>query len=188
MERQAIVEAWCARDRETAVGRADREVVDASTALRALVVDLALPGGPDEELYDACARLGRLVAERGGSPSLAALTIDHACDAMGMRGAAWAGPAGAAVVEGFTATVVEATRREALAAWEYPRCSVRLGKGVVAIAAGHPSDDEEVLAAWAGRLARAAALDGARRVIVQGDERARAALVEAMGVAGVETG
>jgi hypothetical protein len=186
MERDAVVAAWSARDRARAVLPADREIVDGSAAVRALIVDLVLAGGPEDELYDACAVLGRLIAQRGGSPTLASATLDHAADALDARSAPWLVPGRAAVAEGFAATLVEDARREAMHAWEYPSCAVPLGQAALAIAAGHPSDDDEVLAAWAARVAKAAALAGVRRAVVSGGELACAALVDALTLVGIE--
>jgi hypothetical protein len=185
--RDAVVDTWCARDRARAVLPADRAIVDGSMAPRALVVDLVLSGDPEDELYDACGVLGRLIAQRAGSPTLAASTMDHAAEALGVPRATWLEPARAAVAEGFADALADEARREAAQAWEYPRCAVPLGGSAIAIAAGHPSDDQEVLAAWAARVARAAALEGVRRATIAGPDAARAALVEALGVVGIET-
>jgi len=200
VEPNAAVATWSARDRTRAVLPADREIIDASASLRSLIVDLVLAAGPADELYDACAMLGRMLAQRGGSPTLASVTLDHAAEALDARDgtspalpgrgrnldAAWLVPSRAALAEGFAAQLVEQARREAMAAWEYPACAVPLGEAALAIAAGHPSDDDEVLAAWAGRVAKAAALQGIRRAVVSGGERARAALLEALGLVGIE--
>jgi hypothetical protein len=185
-DRDAIVATWSAKDRARAVLPADREIVDASAAVRALVVDLVLGGGPEDELYDACAVLGRLIAQRGGSPTLASVTLDHAADALDARTAPWLVPGRSAVAEGFAATLVEGARREAMEAWEFPCCAVPLGQAALAIAAGHPSDDDEVLGAWSARVAKAAALAGVRRAVVSGSERACAALVDALTLVGIE--
>jgi hypothetical protein len=63
---------------------------------------------------------------------------------------------------------------------------VQLGDGTVAIAAGHPSDDDEAVDAWAARVAKSAALDGVRRVVAAGPERPLRALTEALAVMGVD--
>jgi hypothetical protein len=184
--RDVIVEAWCAKDRARAVLPADRAIVDGSSAPRALIVDLVLSGDPEDELYDACGVLGRLIAQRAGSPTLASATIDHAAEAMEMANAPWLAPARAAVAEGFAGALIEESRRECAQAWEYPSCAVPLVEGAIALCAGHPSDDDEALAAWAGRVAKAAALQGVRRAKVAGNALARAALIEALGLVGVE--
>ena len=185
-DRDSIVAAWSARDRSRAVLPADREIIDASATIRTLIVDLALAGGPEDELYDASAVLGRLIAQRGGSPTLASATLDHAAEVLDTRAAQWLMPARAAVAEGFAATLVEAAQQETMRTWEFPSCAVPLGHAGIAIAAGHPSDDDEVLAAWAARVAKAAALAGARRAVLSGGEKASAALVDALTLAGIE--
>jgi hypothetical protein len=184
--RDAVVTAWCDKDRARAVLPADREIIEASGALRALIVDQALAADPGDELYDACAMLGRMVAQRGGSPTLASVTLDHAREALGAHPAPWLAAARAAVAEGFAARLVEDARRDAMQTWEFPSCTVPFGEAAIAIAAGHPSDDDEVLAAWAARVAKAAALKGIRRAVVSGNERARAALLDALGLVGIE--
>jgi hypothetical protein len=186
-EQETVVTAWCERDHEHAVLPADREVIDGSRSIRALVVDLAISNGAGDELYDACAVLGRLMGELGASPTLASFTIEDACAALGAGDAPWAAPARAAVAEGFAAALVEGVRREGMHAWDFPSCTVALGEAALAIAAGHPSDDDEVLAAWAGHVARAAALKGVRRAVIAGNERARTALLEALAFVGIET-
>jgi hypothetical protein len=185
-DRDALVTAWAAKDRVRAVLPADRAVIDASATIRALIVDLVLAGGPEDELYDAAAVLGRLIAQRGGSPTLASATLDHAAEVLDARNPPWLVPARAAVAEGFSATLVEAAALEAMRTWEFPSCAVPLGHAGLAICAGHPSDDDEVLAAWAARVAKASALAGVRRAVVSGGERASAALVDALSLVGIE--
>ncbi|HEX8793924.1 MAG TPA: hypothetical protein VF765_23440 [Polyangiaceae bacterium] len=186
MKTEEILRVWVEKDRARAVLPADREIVDASEAPRALIVELAIAGGPEDELYDACLMWGRMVAQRGGSPTFASSTLGHAAEALGTPSAPWLPAARAAVAEGFVAAMIEDARSEALQSWEYPSCAVPLGEAALAIAAGHPSDDEEVLGAWAARVAKAAAMSGIRRAVVAGGERARAALVDAFGVVGIE--
>jgi hypothetical protein len=184
--RDALVEAWSTKDRARSVIPADRATVDASATIRTLIVDLVLAGGPEDELYDACAVLGRLIAQRAGSPTLASATLDHAAEVLDSRSADWVIPGRAAVVEGFAATLVEDAQRAASRSWEFPHCAVPLGQAGLAIAAGHPSEDDEVLSAWAARVARAAALAGVRRAVVSGGELASAAVIDALSVSGIE--
>ncbi len=186
MKAEDILRAWADKDRARAVLPADREIVEASDSPRALIVELATAGGPEDELYDACLMWGRLVGQRGGSPTFASSSLDHAAEALGTQTAPWLSSARAAVAEGFVAATVEDAKDDALRSWEYPSCVVPLGEAALAIAAGHPSDDEEVLAAWAGRIAKAAAMSGVRRAVVAGGERARAALLDALGLVGIE--
>ena len=186
MKTQDVLRTWADKDRARAVLPADREIVEASESPRALIVELAIAGGPEDELYDACLVWGRLVGQRGGSPTFASSSLDHAAEALGAGSAPWLAAARAAVAEGFVAAMVEDARDEAVRSWEYPNCVVPLGEAALAIAAGHPSDDEEVLAAWAARVAKAAAMSGVRRAVVAGGERARAALLDALGLVGIE--
>ncbi len=155
-------------------------------SIRALIIELAQRQPGDEELYDACAMLGRLVARQGGSPTLAASTIDHAHEALGAVQATWLVGARAAVCEGFSAGLVELAAVRAQGAWEFPHCAIALGAASVAIAAGHPSDDRELLEGWAARAARSAALLGIRRAFLSGREAPRRAMGEALSVAGIE--
>lgn len=185
-ERSVILAAWAEADRARAVLPADREIIDASASLRGLIVDTLLEGGEADALYDACSMLGRLIASRGGSPTFASATLDGASEALGMRGAAWLVPARATVVESFSAALAESARREADQGWEFPTCAVPLGQAAVAIAAGLPSDDDEQIAAWAARVAKAAALAGVRRAVVSGGERACAAVLDALALVGIE--
>jgi hypothetical protein len=183
---ESVVAAWADRDRLRAVLPADRELIDASATIRTLIVDLVLADATPDELFDACAVLGRMMAQRGGSPTLASATLDHLAEALGAHETTWLTPGRAAVAEGFVGTATEDARSDALRAWEYPSCAVPLGQAGVAIAAGYPSDDDETVAAWAGRVAKAAALAGVRRAVVSGGDRACAALLDAFSIVGIE--
>jgi hypothetical protein len=179
------VDAWCVLDGETALLATDHEAIDASRSIRALIVDFARGGGADEEIYDACAALGRVIAEHRGSATLASSTIDNASAALGTREAPWVAHGRAAVVEAFTFTLVEKATLDGFRSWEFPACAVPLPDGSVAIAAGHPSNEAEDLAAWAARIANAVAIKGVRRAIIAGPGRARRALEEAFDVVGI---
>jgi hypothetical protein len=181
-----VVAAWCESDLARAVLRADREVVRDSMTVRQLIVDLVSLNGPADELYDACAVLGRMLAESGASPTLASATLNHLADALNTASAQWIVPARAALAEGFASSLIETAHRDAMQAWEFPRCAVPLGEAALAIAAGHPTEDEEVLSAWAARVAKEAALRGARRAVVSGSEQACAALIDALTLVGIE--
>jgi hypothetical protein len=185
-DRNAVVEAWCQSDLAGAVLPADRSVIHDSMTVRALIVDRVLSDGSCDELYDACAILGRILAQHGGSPTLASAIVDHLAEALDARDAPWVAPARGALAEGFASALVEAARRDAMQTWEYPSCVVPLGQASLAIAAGYPSEDDEALAAWAARVAKGAALHDVRRVVVAGNERACAVLVDALSLVGVE--
>jgi hypothetical protein len=183
--RDAMLRAWAAIDAGRAVLPADREVLEAAASLRALVIEALRSGRDEDELFDACALLGRAMAQQGASPTFASATLDGAAEATG-RGGASLVPARAALVEGFVATLAEAARRDAARAWDYPACAVALGEAGVAIAAGYPSDDDEDVAAWAARVAKAAALSGVRRAVIAGRAAACEALLDALGLVGIE--
>jgi hypothetical protein len=180
-----LVDAWCARDGETALP-GDRAVIDATRAARALVVEGLRVGTPDADLFNACAVLGRLFADFGGSPTLAASTMDGVRSVLPDLDEGTVRTARAALMEGFVAVRSEAARSAAAAQWEFPACAVPLEDSAVAIAGGFPGDDEDAVAAWAARVAAAAARNGYRRAIVAGGERACAALVDALELAGVK--
>jgi hypothetical protein len=187
MDRDAAIATWCALDHASALGPADREIAGTGASLRAVILEFAQAGGDDEEIYDACAQLGRMVAEQGGSPSFASGTMDHAAQALGVPGAAWLAASRAAVTEAFIEALLEKTRQESRTSWEFPRCAVALAAQSIAIAAGYPSDDAELLAEWAARIASEAALRGVRRAIVSGPGPARAAVLDALAVVGIES-
>lgn len=186
MSPTALLAAWCERDHARALLPVDHEIIDSTHAARALVVERLLGSVHGRDLYNACAMLGRLMAARGGSPTLAAATIDAAHAALGGGDVAWLAPARAALAEGFAAERLDATKREAAAAWDFPRCAIDLGDGAIAISAGFPDDDGEALAAWAARVAHGASLAGARRAFVSADSDAsRAAIRDALAIVGV---
>jgi hypothetical protein len=181
------VKAWCDLDRSRAAWPSDHEVIGASASIRALVIERARARATDpteDELFDACAILGRRIAEARGSVTLAAWTADHAGEALGVAAAEWVRPAGAAVAEGYVAETLDAAHRAAQDAWEFPRCVVSVGPNAVAIAAGYPSDDTEAVAEWAARVTRAAAVRGVRKAFVAGPHTG--AIVEALLLAGIE--
>jgi hypothetical protein len=180
-----IVTAWGTRDHARALLPVDHEIIDLARSGRALVVELALAGASHRDLFHACASLGRLVAERGGSPTLAVSMIDGAREELG-DALAPLDAARAAMAEGFVSARIDTANAEAAARWEYPRCAVPLEGGAVAIAAGYPDDDGEALAAWAARAASAAAREGRRRAVISGTDAARHALADALSLAGIE--
>jgi hypothetical protein len=181
-----LVDAWSARDRALAFLSADRAVIEKTRGPRALVVEqwLVRPSHPD--LFHACAVLGRIIAELGGSPTLVSGTIDAARDALPPLAEEAVRAARGALVEGFAAARAELARTDAATRWEFPGCVVPMKDAEVAIAAGYPEDDEDALAAWAARVASAVARAGFRRAIVAGGEKARALLFDALELAGVK--
>lgn len=184
-DRAALLVSWARRDAERAVLPADRELIESTASLRGLILDGVLSPDDPDELYDACAAMGRTIAQQGGSPTFASATLDGARDVLGPA-AAWLPPARAALMEGYAAVMMENVRRHAARAWEYPACAVRLGEAAVAITAGYPSDDDEEIAAWAARVAKAAALSGVRRAVVSGNAAAADAVLDAFGLVGID--
>jgi hypothetical protein len=193
---EEIVVDWCARDRGRALLPADHAIIASTPPLRALVVELARgraadgPDGSDPEkrrdLFHACAVLGQQIAELGGSPTLAVSTIESARESLGDAFAPFVEAARAALAEGYVKARLEAASAEAAARWEYPRCAVAIEADSVAIAAGFPEDDGEALAAWAARVASAAAREGRRRAFLAGGEAARNAVADALSLAGID--
>jgi hypothetical protein len=190
---ETLAAGWCARDHARAFLKTDHEVIDSTTTVRALIVEhlLGRRGDADtraeRDLFHAFGVLGRLVASRGGSPSLAAITVDGGREVVeDAHDAAWILPARAALAEAYASTRRDLARAEATARWEFPNCAVPLHEGILAIAAGYPDEDEDALAAWAARVANAAVLAGTRRVVISGHAPARAALAETLNVAGIE--
>ena len=184
--------AWREHDAVHAIHGPDRDAIRATDAPRALVLELYARPGPGRDLYNACARLGRLLADAGASPSLAVTTIDGAARALSDLGvpcdSARLAPARASVAEGYFAVTIEGERALARRTWEYPGCAVRVGKDTVAIVAGYPADDGEALADWAARVALAVSRDGYRSAILAGSEAAKAELTQALSLVGIELG
>ena len=57
---------------------------------------------------------------------------------------------------------------------------------MIAIAAGFPSDDPELLREWAAHVAKGAALLGVRQAFIAGPDAARAAVADALDLVGIE--
>jgi hypothetical protein len=181
--------AWREHDLAHALHSHDREAIRATDPPRALVLDLLARPGPGRDLYNACARLGRLLGDAGASPSLAVATLDGAARALADLGIACdegrLAPAQASLAEGYFAVVVEGERTAARRAWEYPGCAVRVAKDTVAVVAGYPADDGEALADWAARVALAVSRDGYKHAILAGSDEAKVELVQALSLVGI---
>jgi hypothetical protein len=187
----AALARWREDDRARAIHAADRDAVAATDAVRSLVLEL-LALGHDRDLFNACARLGTLMAEAGASPSLCAGVIDAARRALDAASATYDASridaARAAFAEGFAGAVRSAERARALAGWEYPACAVPLDDGTVAIACGFPEADRDALTAWAGRVAGRLLKEGVRSVVLAGAPNAVGELSEALKIAGIRIG
>jgi hypothetical protein len=181
-----LVDAWCALDLERALIPADREIVEATRSIRALICDEALSHGKGRDVLSALARLGRMIGERGGSPTLVASTADGLFDALKTEaGTLDHVHARVALAEGFAAALFDIARVEALATWAPPHCVVRIDENTVAIAAGFPDDDHELLAAWSARVTQWVLADKKRNAIVTGRPAAVHALVDALSLVGI---
>jgi hypothetical protein len=182
--------AWREHDAEHALHGHDRDAIRATDAPRSLVLELLARGTGGRDLYNACARLGRLLADAGASPSLAVATLDGAARALADVAVACdvtrLSPARASVAEGYFAVIVENERGAARRTWEYPACAVPVAKETVAIAAGYPADDGEALADWSARVALAVSRAGYKQAIVSGTDAAKAELTQALSLVGVK--
>jgi hypothetical protein len=191
-ERQELSATWAAHDAEHALHPTDHEVIGESETLRALVLEMFVASTTStRDLFNACARLGALTAERGGSPTLAAATIDGAVHALSKAGVPFDGsrilPARASLIEGYLAVARDAERAAAALRWEYPACVVPLATdGDVAIACGYPDEDPEALASWAARLARQLVKAKVRRVLLSGPSPAKTEVASAVGLVGIQ--
>jgi hypothetical protein len=189
-DEERALAAWREHDAKHALHGADREAIQSTDAARALVLELLARPGPGRDLYNACARLGRLLADAGASPSLAVATIDGAAQALADLGNTCdverLSPARASVAEGYFAVVIEGERASARRVWEYPACAVRVTKDRVAIVAGYPTDDGEALADWSARVALAVSRAGYKHAVLAGSEAAKAELGQALSMVGVQ--
>ncbi len=181
---EALAAGWAARDHARALVPEDHAAIDATSAARVLVVTRLLGDG-HADLFHACLVLGRLLAEHGGTPTLAAATMDGAIEETGVRGE-WLVSARAALAEGYAAARIDKARADAMRAWDFPRCAVPVDKDTMAFVAGPPDDDDDALGEWAARVAVKAVRAKVRRARVSGPEKPRNALVEALDLLGVE--
>jgi hypothetical protein len=202
--------AWREHDIARAIHPADRAAIASTESARTLVLELlAAPGDvrpkPPRDLFNACAALGRLLADAGASPTLAALTMDGAAAAICNADPARLSSARAALVEAYVAARADADRKLARRAWEYPACAARLDKETAAVVAGFPmsggdggdggaggaggisgDNDAEELSEWAARVALAASKDGIKTVVLSGPDAARRELAAALDLVGIE--
>lgn len=188
-ETERALATWHEHDAAHALHAHDRDAIRATDAPRALVLEHLARPCPGRDLYSACARLGRLLADAGASPSLAVATLDGAARALADAGIAYDPalllPARASIGEGYFAGIIEGERASARRAWEYPACSVKVGKDTVAIVAGYPADDGEALADWGARVALAVSRAGYRSAVLAGSDAAKAELTQALSMVGV---
>ena len=179
--------AWAKLDAARALHPADHLALRSTEPARSLVAELLLAGA-ERDLWNACARLGGMMADEGASPSLASGTIDNAAAALGVTDSTRIAPARASLLEGYVASVRELERGSAAAAWDYPNCVVKIEDGVVAIACGRPTDDHDALTAWAERVASKLSKAKIKRAILEGGDTARSELASALELVGIALG
>jgi hypothetical protein len=181
-----ILAAWREHDVARAIHPTDREAIRATEAARALVVELF--DRPARDLYNACALLGRLLADAGASPSLAVSTIDGLARAFADTKTTYddarVSPARASVAEGYVSAVRDGERDSANRAWSYPACVVTLDDETAAVAAGYP-DDGDGLAEWAGKVASKLSKAGTRTAVLAGNDAAKKELADALELVGI---
>ena len=189
------LEAWTERLARAAISDVDRRAVVASESARAMVLERleehrgesAERAYQDRDALHGWALLGRVLADAGASPTLAAQVVDTLAQVEGQNAFdGWAASSRAALVEAFVASQRELADKRAFASWRFPKCVVRLDETTAAVAAGLPDDDPDELARWADEVAAALAKMGVRRVFSDGSARARAALDGALSAVGVE--
>lgn len=184
-----ILAVWAERDGSRAIHPHDVAAIRATEAARSLVIELFVLPADGRDLFNACARLGALLAEAGASPSLAAGTIGGAASSLADAGMPFAdsriAPATAALLESYVAAVRESERAVTRLSWEYPACVVPLPGGAVAIACGHPTGDGEALTAWASRIAGRLVKEKVREAVLSGESAAKAEVASALELVGV---
>jgi len=190
MSEDAALTTWAALDAASALHPADHLALRSTEPARSLVGEL-LCAGAERDLWNACATLGRMLADEGASPSLAAGSIDNAARALGISDVTRIGPARASLLEGYVGAARDAERRGGVMTWDYPHCVVSLQDGVVAVACGRPfgdGDDSDALTAWAERVASKLSKAGVKRAVLQGNDPAKAELASALELVGIALG
>ncbi len=170
---------WTRALSDAALSEVDRRAIAATENARASVLEYS---GADA--LHAWAVLGRLMADADASPTLVARTVDALLTAApGTRDGALAQ---AALLEAFVAGQREAIELRMADRWRFPRCVVRIDDSTAAVAASFPSEDADELGRWADQVASGLAKLGVRRVHVDGNGAAQAALADALSVAGID--
>jgi DNA-binding LacI/PurR family transcriptional regulator len=183
---ERILASWREHDIARAIHPADRDAIRVTDAARALVIELF--DRPARDLFNACALLGRLLADAGASPSFAVSTIDGAASALRDARIGFdeerIAPSRASIAEGYVSALRDLEREEANRAWTYPSCVVTLDDETVAIAAGYPGDGDG-LGDWAAKIASKLSQKGTRTAIVAGSDPARREVLAALNLVGI---
>jgi hypothetical protein len=164
------------RGRELEISEVDHRALASTASLRER---LAAAEEVDNDVLYLAAALGRLLAQEGASPTLAATVLE------GLSELPSAPVLRATLFEAFMTTSREVWSASARSAWEFPGCAVHLGEGVFAVAAGLDEVDEGELAEWADRVASGLLKAKAREVVLSGREPARTKLAESLGLIGI---
>jgi hypothetical protein len=182
----AALDEWTARLVRAAISERDRRAIAASESAREMVLERLVSSVEDHDALHGWVVVGRVLADEGASPSLLAEVVDALVEVRGAQRESWAPPARAAIVEAFVAAEREIEAERVKDAWRFPRCVVRLDESTAAVAASYPDEDSDSLARWADEVANGLAKMGVRRVHAEGTARARAAIADALGVAGID--
>ncbi len=183
---------WAEHDRQCAWLPSDSLVIDQAEPLRQLLAERFVAAGAgqsegERDLYHACLRYGRALAELDASPTLAAGALEGILGARDVSATVASG-ARAALLEGYVRSNRERIESACFDAFEAPRCFTLIDTGVAAMATSHPSTDIELLGPWAGRVAGALLARGVRRVILGGggDGAATAPLQRELAAVGID--
>ncbi len=163
---------------EIVITHEDAQSLEVSNDLRArLVAALANPA-LSHDAQNLASALGRVLAQAGATPSLAATILDPIV--RGREG----GVLRAALLEAFAGAREEQRATDEALRWELPGCAVSLGNGRFAVCANPPHSDDAALA-WADRTAAGLVKRRASEVVISGEGRARKCLEEALELVGI---
>jgi len=148
----------------------DERAVAATEALRSGLDDARAEGLSTTERTNLAAAMGRVLAECGATPTLAATLLEDEA----LR---------AALCETYTRAREELRAEADATRWELPGCAVRLGPDRFAVCANPPHEDDAAVA-WADRTAAGLVKLGARVVVVSGSGSPRKHLEDALALVG----
>jgi hypothetical protein len=144
----------------------DERAVAATEALRSGLDDARAEGLSTTERTNLAAAMGRVLAECGATPTLAATLLEDEA----LR---------AALCETYTRAREELRAEVDATRWELPGCAVRLGPDRFAVCANPPHEDDAAVA-WADRTAAGLVKLGARVVVLSGAGAPRKHLEDAL--------
>ena len=149
---------------EIVITQEDTISLEASAALRARL--LSALENADQDAQNLASALGRVLAQAGATPTLAATILDPIVH--GREG----GVLRAALLEAFAGAREELRATEEALRWEFPGCAVSLGNGRFAVCANPPHSEDAALA-WADRTAAGLVKRRTNEVLISGEGRAR---------------